>query len=340
MLGWRKASGTLVPHYSLNDGNHVDLVLLHDQKPFLPIAVCSSFAPVDIESSMMKLEASVGLVFGRSIDVFYRESNSETPKCIWKIRLDESDVKGAALCEALCAEEFSCGKLDSFCRKLIELSDSMNDLKHQIYELIDDPCLINQIVTTYFAQKGFDEDLIVEAMRDITIVISENSQSGNCASKIDETDESETSSRDNTRFSIDGVNFYPKRDFVLKVVKRYVLENPDVTYEDLEQRFPSYIISKPRGVVRPLELVNKWIIDKPDLKKRYCLKPDEIITLKSGEKVVVYNQWGTKHFPKFLNIAKTLFTVTSDQPYEYEIKDQTGISISSKSLKAFIQNKK
>ena len=47
------------------------------------------------------------------------------------------------------------------------------------------------------------------------------------------------------------------------------------------------------------------------LKKRYFLKPDEVILLADGTKIVVNNQWGTL-FPRFLEAAKKLYQVTND----------------------------
>lgn len=59
------------------------------------------------------------------------------------------------------------------------------------------------------------------------------------------------------------------------------------------------------GVIRTLIEVQEKIKSHPDLKKRYFLKPDEVILLADGTKIVVNNQWGTL-FPRFLEAAKKL----------------------------------
>lgn len=100
------------------------------------------------------------------------------------------------------------------------------------------------------------------------------------------------------------------------MVRQYVKDNPEITYEELNRFFRSDIISKVRGVVRPLAKVNEWIKTSPDLKKRYCLAENEIITLSTGEKVVVNNQWGKNTFPRFLNLIKNLYTISSDREYQ------------------------
>jgi hypothetical protein len=83
------------------------------------------------------------------------------------------------------------------------------------------------------------------------------------------------------------------------------------------------------------------------LKKRYFLSPDDIIQLHDGTRVVVNNQWGT-HFPKFLKIAQTLYSVQSDQPYSgiddadnsnVEQGNLHGIRISADSFSKFNKKK-
>ncbi len=159
------------------------------------------------------------------------------------------------------------------------------------------------------------------------------------SSNSENTLEKEPITHDNTNFSFDGKNYHSKRNFVLRLIKQYVKDNPNTTFDDLEKVFPSDIISKNRGVVRPLTLVRKWIENNPDVEKRYCMKSDEIITLKDGMQVVVHNQWGTKHFPAFLEIAKKLYHIQSDKPYEFELKTHSGIKISTKSFNSFNKNK-
>ena len=118
-------------------------------------------------------------------------------------------------------------------------------------------------------------------------------------------------SRDRSKYSIDGGQPLNKRRFVLAVVKEYVKNNPDVSLEDLEKRFPSSLSNSPlHGVVRNYELIKAKIENQPDLLKRFMLEPDDIITLKDGTKVVVYNQWGTE-FDRFLSVARELHTVES-----------------------------
>ena len=49
--------------------------------------------------------------------------------------------------------------------------------------------------------------------------------------------------------------------------------------------FPSNLHSKALGVIRTLIEVQEKVKSHPDLKKRYFLKPDEVILLADGTKI-------------------------------------------------------
>lgn len=88
--------------------------------------------------------------------------------------------------------------------------------------------------------------------------------------------------------------------------------------EGLESRFPSELASKVRGVIRTWAQVKSWAEDNgPDILTRYCTKDNERILLSDGTEIVVNSQWGSKNFPRFLALAKSLYNdIRSDSPYE------------------------
>lgn len=121
--------------------------------------------------------------------------------------------------------------------------------------------------------------------------------------------EDDASSRDVSKYSFDGSVPYNKRRFVLAVVKNYVKNNPYVTLDDLEKRFPSSLNHTViNGVVRNYDDILKKIEIRPDLRKRFFLKEEDIILLNDGTKVCVNNQWGST-FYKFLEVAEQLHTI-------------------------------
>lgn len=120
-----------------------------------------------------------------------------------------------------------------------------------------------------------------------------------------------TSTRDTTKYSIDGGEPLKKRRFVLAVVKKYVENNKGITYEELKKRFPDRLSNSPlHGVFRPYKEIKEKLNSQPDLEKRFFLDEEDLIELSDGIKLTVYNQWGT-HFPYFLEVAKQLHRVDS-----------------------------
>ena len=118
-----------------------------------------------------------------------------------------------------------------------------------------------------------------------------------------------TSTRDTSKYSIDGGEPLKKRRFVLAVIKKYVDSHPGITYEQLSERFPDSLSSSPlHGVFRPYKDVLRKLQNQPDLEKRFFLEPEDLITLSDGTRLTVYNQWG-RHFSNFLEVASQLHDV-------------------------------
>ena len=117
------------------------------------------------------------------------------------------------------------------------------------------------------------------------------------------------STRDTSKYSIDGGEPLKKRRFVLAVVRKYVDSHPGITYEQLKERFPDSLSGSPlHGVFRPYEEIQRKLQSQPDLVKRFFLGTEDLITLSDSTRLTVYNQWG-KHFQNFLKVAEQLHKV-------------------------------
>ena len=335
LLGWKRTNSTMIPDYEIESGNHIDIALLSPAKStvFLPIYAMPLITPNIIQFTFDKIGCKSLMLIGDSIDIYNRNENTSEITCICQIPLIPNDEIGNEFVKVLDAAEFNESNFLSFCGQLAENNSPRSLIKNEIKNLIDNPSNIKEIIYDYFINKGFDNVMLENELKYIDFKASPLCHHG---------EEQETGKEiikhDSTKFSFDGKEYYSKKKFVLMLIKQYVVDNPDITIEDLERIFPSEIISKNRGVVRPLETVREWIKENPDVETRYCMKEDEIISLKNGMKVVVHNQWGTKHFPAFLQIAKTIYNIRSNQPYEFELPQQSRITISSKSFNTF--NKK
>lgn len=125
--------------------------------------------------------------------------------------------------------------------------------------------------------------------------------------ECDDKDENDTKKRrDKSRYSLDGETFLKNR-FVWAVVKKYIGEHPEVTYDDLRTVFKD----KMQG---SLGVVNK--IEKIDMKNRVRYfgfgkkepfnKNEDIFVLKNGEEIAVCNQWGKENIQNIVKLANSL----------------------------------
>lgn len=335
LLGWKKTNGSMLTNYKIDNSLMIDIALVYSSKTScLPVYAMPLCAHIDTKEIFNKLNCKALILIGETIAIYWKNNNTKEPICVYHIPLVTNDEVGFRFIDLLQADKFNEIKFNSFCEELGMDKLPINRLHKSIVHLIENPLNIKSIVKEHFVNEGFDEELLEKEFQHIqfnaSLISSSNSEN---------TLEKEPITHDNTNFSFDGKNYHSKRNFVLRLIKQYVKDNPNTTFDDLEKVFPSDIISKNRGVVRPLTLVRKWIENNPDVEKRYCMKSDEIITLKDGMQVVVHNQWGTKHFPAFLEIAKKLYHIQSDKPYEFELKKHSGIKISTKSFNSFNKNK-
>lgn len=347
MLGWRKTNGSLID-LDNNTDTKGTLGLCHKiedkEDVVLVIDVNSTLSPNEREDNlgkvMLTFDCKQGILISDKLRVYFLDTYTKTPSCILSIPFEDNNEQGSMFCDLFTYKDFNNEKIASYFNDLFQKIPARGNLRKKIIAIGSDEGKMLEIFGNYLVSEGFSENDVKEELSDFHLTAT---FMGKTFEKEDAKERKESKdNRDTTKFSMDGINFYPKKVFVLNVIKRFVSEHPDITYEGLEKQFPSRIISKNRGVVRPLNVVLDWIKENPDIKKRYCLKPEEIITLRDGMKITVHNQWGDKHFPDFLKIAKSLYKITSDKPYketddsgEYAAEETPGIHISGSSLESF-----
>lgn len=339
MLGWRKTNGSL--KYLDNDKGTLGL---YKNDVVLVIDVNISMSPNEREKNLGKVmlasECKQGILVSDKLRLYYLDSYTKVPSCIISIPLEENNEQGSLFCDLFTYNNFNIEDVTSYFNEMFSKIPARGNLRKKIIDISSNENKLLDIFGKYLISEGFSENDVKEELSDFHLSATFMGKSFEQKSGKQEKETKDT--RDTTKFSMDGINFYPKKIFVLNVIKRYVSEHPGITYEELEEQFPSRIASKTRGVVRPLNLVEEWIQTNPDIKTRYCLKPQDIITLSDGMKITVHNQWGDKNFPKFLEIAKSLYSVTSNRPYKekenecnFASEEAPGIHISGSSLESF-----
>lgn len=342
ILGWRKTNGSLITEYKLSNNSTIDIVLskLCDENRhfnFLPVFIeekgnLPTLSTVNF--AMKELETNVALCLGKYINLLYY--NTENIICKTEIPLDQTDKDGIEISELLTAKNFDKLLLQKYITSLLERNNTTLKLRQDIEQIASSERKLRSIFSDYLIQQGYDSKLVEQEITNFRISVSMRPSytTRNIYSQ---------NKKDTTRYSFNGSPFYPKKKFVLAIIKQYVNDHPNITYDELEKTFPSRIISRKRGIIRPLSMVQEWIARNPDLKSRFFLEPEELITLKDGIKYTIYNQWGLGPFDKFLQIVPSMYIVKSDKDNNSEQAidslHESGIKISEKSLLSFTKKK-
>lgn len=346
ILGWKKSNGTMESQYTLQIGStntiRPDLLLRkananEELQAVLPIEIkrpqntYNEKYANQLISYMRQLRLNVGLFIGENIQFYYDvPNNMDKPVKVLTINIDHYDNNGELFCNILAYNNFCLNKLEKFCEEQYQKIQVQNNLRQRLSEYLSAENAQNNIkglLKLKFMNEGFDEKSIDIELSDIDISIikphkihtsnlpQSTTKQVQTIPLYTQTSNEKHSSRDTTKFSFDNIHFYGKGKFVLELIKDYISNHPQTTFYELQQIFPDSLHSKSRGVVRHLSDIRQQMIQMPDLKNRYFLKPEEIITLSNGEQIVINNQWGNL-FINFLEAAKQLYIITSDKEYK------------------------
>ena len=111
------------------------------------------------------------------------------------------------------------------------------------------------------------------------------------------------SSRDMTKYKIEGIDgpALGKGKMVLAVVKKYCSDHPDITYEELKEKFPAEQFPQSFGMI----VTEEERRDKNRPIKRYFDGEGDVITLKGNIRVFVCSNWGKGNIEPFIKWVET-----------------------------------
>lgn len=327
MLGWKTINKSMVVDFKTKSGINIDIVLGNKEADgyhiALPVIVATDSQKENIADRIKAIASEVGckslITLGETLNLYFKPEDADDYFRIKDIPFERDNVFGDKLANILPSSSFDKEQLDSFFKNIYDVVMPDIKLDSLLDEIINNKEKAKEVLKTYLEVEGFDRDSVEHKLEEIHVDIYYGGE------KVYEPASQQASAYtlthkekgpDRTKFSINGGPMLSKRRFVYMVVCQYLKEHPSSTLDDLEKQFPSSIISKERGVVRPYETVKKWVREKSaDILNRYCTREGEIIRLENGMEVVVNSQWGAKNFSKFLAIAKSLYDVTSSEPY-------------------------
>ena len=326
-LGWRSSNKTMQSQLALGFGAgntlRPDIILYKNGTPVLPIEikrpdnVCNDKQVGQLGNYMRQLKSNIGLYFGENIRFYYDNPDDlDNPVNVLTIELSKEDSNGDIFCDMLSYEKFNTDKLEEFSKELYCQIMSRNNLHQRFSEYFAENNVTRNIVSLIkekFVKEGFDENILEDELKKLVCRI-EWKHTSIIEKRIEKTAKNILASENNeTKFSLDGVQYWGIGRFVLAVVKQYVSEYPNITLEELEKVFPSKLSSSSiMGVVRPIEFLN----EHPEWKRHYFMKDNEKITLRDNTTIIVNREWGNtgnsrRYFQRFLEHIRTFYRIYS-----------------------------
>lgn len=116
--------------------------------------------------------------------------------------------------------------------------------------------------------------------------------------------------RDTTKYSLNGGKFMYKCEFVHHFISRYIKKYNNMTYAEIERKFPKELIIESgfrcNGLVCLVEEYEQWNHSSKDKPKRYyhVNMPDGKLISADGKEFYVNSQWTKESIQNILEIAK------------------------------------
>ena len=327
ILGWKSSNKTMQSQIDIRIGNNnsirPDIVLYKNNIPVLPIEIkrptniCCEKQQQQLTSYMRQLKLNVGLYIGENIQLYYdTPDNRDSSQSIFKVELRKDDAKGVDLCEMLTYELFDIEYLNDFCEERYNQIIAQNKLEQRFDDFFSEINVernIRSLLIDSFIKEGFDKTIVEGKLQKLTIQVGWSDVKKTLPKPIvykEKRVEIEVESKDNVKeeFSIDGIHYFTEISrFVLMVVNQYISEHPNITIEELEDKFPATLIgNKKRGFIRTLDFVRE-----NNYEDRFFTKSNDLIRLKDSTIVAVCNQWGNsgtqQNFKRFLEHIKKIY---------------------------------
>lgn len=115
--------------------------------------------------------------------------------------------------------------------------------------------------------------------------------------------------RDTTKYFLNGSNALSKRDFVFQVIKYYIEQNPQTSFEELKRVFPNSIIgtkSVRKGLIASVDVLLDGSMSEKELNTRYSFNKEDRLLCVGGVEFFVSTQHTVDSANRMVVVAKQL----------------------------------
>lgn len=242
------------------------------------------------------IHSSIGILICSKIYLYKYDFLKNQSVCV-EIPFEKDNPYGIDFVNLFIKQNFNLESISNFIISKNEEINKIFDIKESITN-----SLIIRLLKEHFADKCSEQEFNT-IMDDfiINIIKKETNQTQlekNCTSL----ETKNSGQKDTTKYSFDGVNYFGKCKFPFEVVKHYILQNPDITFTELKTIFPDG--KNMCGVDLFIEKLSN--VPKKDIDGNRYSGLNAPIKLKSGESIVVSNQYDPTRISYFNKVATKL----------------------------------
>lgn len=324
LFGWSRFKGEIIHKERIPSGHgfaEPDILLKKDGinqvviEVKKPCHIQHKDDRVQLLSYMRLCTLRVGVYIGEHIEVFYdQQTKNEEPTSVFKVDIKLNNEDGKQFVELFSKNSFSKDELIQFCEVQIieqQKQKTLNLIKDELvngkYSPFIADCIKRHLMTR--VDSKFTEEQITTMLSTLTFkaVYRDAQEVAGITNTIPletttpqkDTNNSSTK-QDNTLYSLDGGALQRKNRFVLTVVRKYVQQNPQKTFAELEQIFPQKWQGS-FGVIRTLD----YIKQKNFQGKRYFMEPGEVMKSADGILFAVTTQWNFETVQRIVDFANS-----------------------------------
>lgn len=318
-LGWKKYRGEIITQYSVQQGHgkkYADIVITKDGVEQFVIEVKRPSHTMQQEDrkqlfSYMRLlnhQVDFGLYIGDKIRLFYDNHTSAIEE-VFSIDILENNPDGITFVKLFSKESFNIQTLSDFCVAQQEKKNHISCTEKALEDFFSDTQYeenIKMLLKEKFINEGFEENIVRETVDNIRLFIQSFEEYRHPI--IDKRDFNEVPSKGKgskdkkPEYSLNNSTPLKQGRFVLALVRKYIEDNPTVTYVELLRVFPKEIQGT-YGILKSYdEAYTKFI----DSNKPYFYKESDILLTGDGIRIVVSSQWVEWKTDKVMQLAQRL----------------------------------
>lgn len=260
---------------------------------------------------MKLLPVQFGIYIGEHIELYYKPFDCENPTSVLKIELKADSDKGKTFVELFKRENCNIEKLTEFCKSQIEKIDKENRINDYINELtsVTGKELLIDLLTSKLYSDGYTEESVNKIIDNIEISIINKNQLHNPYKEqittpkvihpigVFEYKHKNKNNLDKTHYLFNGKGNYGKGRLSLEIVKQFVQDNPNLTYNQLQDTIPLPI--------RSLDEIQLWKQTTKDQSKnsRWFEEKDDLMVSNDGIVFAFTNQIGRGNIDKIIDFG-------------------------------------